>query len=221
MSTSRKKVSEVTHKTRRLAISLLVLLFVVYTFLVLASAWFSQSKILSASNLTLGISGVTDLGFDLYEYDYYVDNPVWSKVTVINLSNAVPNETRRYKVILTDESELCSKVNIEFTGISGTQVNENIPLSDLYKYIYIKSVDVSGLPVGSNDYDDPLSYTTIGTSGNSPYSLYSSNVQNTEILTISYDTPMNIVYFDIYVDKDICNCFSNWSFGEGKITVQK
>lgn len=193
---------------RRLAVSLLVMLFVIYALIMFSIAWFSGDRIVTASGRNVDVINGSSTHFSLYEWvgESEIDGQ-WVAVTQANFTDCVPNEVRRFMVIAKDIN--VAKVNFLFFNevTVGNTGNES-----LFDYIYIKKISESSTAVTVDpqtfavtyDYgtDDPtyFRYTDQTGAGSVSSSSYSLNCSSKAVI------------FDFYLSKDVCNHFEAWGF---------
>ncbi len=210
---NREDRQQLTLNGRRLAISLLVLLFVIYAFIVFSIAWFSRASQISSLQNWMEVAALSTREYSLYEWQGESETSgTWVEVPALNFSDGVPNEVRRYMIV----SNLSFR-NIAFTFSETTKDPESA--DSLYDYVYIKAMsrNTTGAVV-----DDETKTATYDYGETTPaYFSYAGKAETGSITTGSYQLTgdsAKAVVFDVYISRDVCNSFSLWGFS-GKIRI--
>jgi len=199
---------------RRLAISLLVLLFVIYAFIVFSIAWFSGGSKVSAGQRMLEVAGLSTRQYALYEWQGSSETEgSWVEVPTLDYSDGVPNEVRRYMIA----SNLTFK-EIQF-AFSDT-IKEADSTESLYDYVYIKTMsqNVDGAVI--DDTTQTVSYDYGGVTPS--YFSYADKATTSCVTQNSFilaGDSAKAVVFDVYISRDVCNFFSLWGF-KGSIRIK-
>lgn len=195
---------------KRLAVSLLVMLFVVYSFIVFSIAWFSSAKQIKSRGMSVAVAGVSTTDYTLYKWE----NNSWNAVVKIDLPLAVANETDRYMVVTAVPFRQASFVLSPVTTADGLTDN------NLYNYIYIRKMQEFP-DAKTSDYNpegiELLGYNDILSDQNTAGCAPVSPTKFTNY-TLTADNICQTIIFDIYFSKKVENNFGGWSLS-GTLTL--
>lgn len=205
---------------RRLVLSVLAVLLVVYVFITLASAWFSRTRQDTAGGISLEAVGDSSSHFALYHWNTELAR--WDSVHSLSLNHSVPNQTDRYMVVIN------TPVNAVNLNLSAFTKPDDTESDELFDHIYIKTIQSESTSADPATYTvsaplskavpegsslQPGSYTALSASD-----LITQNIRNQSYRYAITCSDAKTVVFDIHIGKEVCNYFELWGL-EGSITL--
>jgi len=189
----------------KMLISIAVLLGSIFVLTYVSKAWFSQNDQIKTNGIALHVIESTSMTYRMYKLEETVGGSVviddvnyeWQEIASIALDENLPNETSRYKILV-------SGITIDGLNITIDATTEDIENFDYY-YLKLLSAENAEFTDYTNlDVSDISMYDTADAQG-----LVTDDVMSGVYYDV-VETGTYEMFFDIYLHKDASNDISEW-----------